>query len=61
VRESVVYDGVWPSIGWENWLWVLSVMLAYAALAAWGSSIYLKKMYGKHLQKLEDSLREMEE
>ncbi|MFK7924387.1 MAG: hypothetical protein AB8H47_20685 [Bacteroidia bacterium] len=61
VRQSVVYDGIWPDIPDSTWFGVISVMLAYAALAAWGSSIYLKRLYGKHLAQLESGLAELSE
>ena len=61
VRESVIYDGLWPHIPLSIWFWVISVMLAYAALAAWGSSYYLKRLYGQHLTQLEKGLSELRE
>lgn len=61
VRESVIYDGLWPNIPIASWFWVISVMLAYAGLAAWGSSIYLKRLYGQHLAQLESGLIELDE
>ncbi|MEL7533084.1 MAG: hypothetical protein AAFN10_17335, partial [Bacteroidota bacterium] len=61
VRESVVYDGNWPDIPQATWFWVLSVMLAYAGLAAWGSTLYLKRLYGQHLAELERGLAELAE
>ncbi len=60
VRESVIYDSVWPNIPNSTWFWVISVMLAYAALAAWGSTFYLKRLYGQHLEELEKGLAELQ-
>ncbi|MEM6342713.1 MAG: hypothetical protein AAF927_02495 [Bacteroidota bacterium] len=61
VRESVVYDSVWPDIPSSTWFWVIGIMLSYGALAAWGSTIYLKRLYGQHLNALEKALAELDE
>ena len=52
-------DGL--ALAGENWVWILGVSLAYAALAAWFAQAYIRRLYGHHYARLRSSWEEMQD